>query len=145
MSGRGGTAIETLGAHAAVKPASDRSFAWLMTAVATAVAAYAHFKALSWVWWPIGIGTGFALSALLAPRLLAPLNRAWMRLGLLLGSVITPLIMGLIFFLILTPIAWLARRRGVDPMRRKFDPAAKSYWIEREPPGQDPSTMGKQS
>ena len=79
------------------------------------------------------------------PTLLRPLNRAWMLLGLTLGRMITPIIMGLIFFGILTPIAWLARRRGADPMRRSFDPAAATYWIVRDPPGPDARTMERQS
>ncbi|MBK8067640.1 MAG: hypothetical protein IPK27_08400 [Rhodanobacteraceae bacterium] len=82
--------------------------------------------------------------ASLAPSLLAPLNRAWMALGHLLGRIISPIIMGLIFFGVVTPIAIVARLRGVDPMRRRFDPAARSYWIERDPPGPDPGTMERQ-
>jgi|CXWL01.1.fsa_nt_gi hypothetical protein len=143
MSRHAGTAIEAV-AHAGVVPASDRSFAWLLVGVATALAAYAHWKALAWVWWPIAIGAVLVICALVAPRALAPLNRAWMALGLLLGRIVTPVIMGAIYFGILTPIAWVARRRGVDPMRRNFDHSAKSYWIERTPPGPDPRSMERQ-
>ncbi len=137
--------MERLASATPLKTASDASFGWLMVAIATALAAYAHLKALSWVWWPIGIGCVLVALTLVAPTLLRPLNRAWMWLGLTLGRVITPIIMALIFFGVLTPIAWLARMRGADPMRRRFDPAAKSYWIAREPPGPDAGTMGKQS
>ena len=68
-----------------------------------------------------------------------------MLLGLTLGRIITPIIMGLIFFGVVTPIAVLARVRGADPLRRRFDPAAQSYWIVREPPGPAAGTMEKQS
>ncbi len=143
-AGRSGTAIEGVLAHVDAKPPSDRSFAWLMTAIATAVAAYAHWKALHWVWWPVAIGALFALAALLAPKLMNPLNRLWMGLGRLLGLIVTPIIMSLIFFGVLTPIAILARSRGVDPMRRRYDPSAMTYWIERNPPGPDARTMERQ-
>jgi len=141
---RGVTAIESVGSHAAAKVPSDRSFAWLMTAIATAVAAYAHWKALSWVWWPVSIGALLTAVALFAPSVLNPLNRAWMQLGLMLGRVVTPLIMSLIFFGIVTPIAVLARWRGVNPMRRHYDPDARSYWIPRDPPGPDARSMERQ-
>lgn len=104
--------------------------------------AYAHDNLL---YAPLSATAGvFALLAVLAPHWLAPLNRGWLALGLLLGRVLTPVIMGLIYFGLVTPLAILARWRGVDPMRRRFDAAAQSYWIRRDPPGPDPATMERQ-
>jgi len=75
------------------------------------------------------------------PKVLAPLNKLWMKFGLLLHSIVNPLVMGLLFFLTITPIALFFRASGKDQLRLKLDPAARSYWIVREPPGPDPKTM----
>jgi hypothetical protein len=66
---------------------------------------------------------------------LAPLNRAWMRLGELLGRVVSPIVLGAIFFGVFTPVGWVMRLAGRDAMCRRFDPAAASYWVKRDPPG----------
>lgn len=73
----------------------------------------------------------FGGSALFAPKGLTVLNRAWTKFGLLLHKVVSPVAMGLIFFVVLTPMALLARLMGKDPMRRKWEPNANSYWITR--------------
>jgi len=141
---RRGTAIDPAHADDRLVVGSHRVFGWVMAVVAGLVALWAWRKGHGWLWWPAGIAIAFALAAAIAPALLAPLNRAWMAFGLLLGRIISPLVMGLIFFGVVTPIALLARLRGVDPMRRRFDPGAKTYWIERDPPGPDPATMERQ-
>jgi hypothetical protein len=73
--------------------------------------------------------------------LVAPLNRLWASFGLLLGRVTNPLIMGIVFFLVVTPVAVIARFRGKDPLRLRLDSEADSYWIERVPPGPVPTSM----
>ena len=105
-------------------------------------AALAHDSA--WAKWLMLAGLMLALAGEFAPFLLLPLNRLWMALGHLLGRIVSPIVMGLIFFGVVTPIAMLARWRGVDPMKRRFDPQASTYWIERQPPGPDPATMERQ-
>jgi len=94
--------------------------------------------------WASAVAAGFALVALLAPRLLRPLNQAWFRFGMLLHRVVSPLVMGLLFFVTVTPIGLLMRLTGKDPLRLRFDPAADSYWIDREPPGPPPDSMRNQ-
>ena len=86
----------------------------------------------------------FVVLAYAAPRVLAPLNRLWAKFGLLLHIIISPLILGILFYACVTPIGFLMRLTGKDPMRRKFDPAVKSYWITREPPGPAPETFRNQ-
>jgi Saxitoxin biosynthesis operon protein SxtJ len=116
-----------------MKQSSDRSFGLTFAAFCAAAALWT--LRADWLR-PILFalaGTAFLLTALLAPRLLGPLNRAWHLLGLALGKVTTPIVMGLVFLLVVTPIALLRRARGHDPLRLK--PAA-SYWIDR--PGDKP-------
>ena len=94
--------------------------------------------------WPLGIGVGLLLVALARPRVLAPLNRLWFRLGLLLQGLASPVILGLLFFATVTPIGILMRLVGKTPLRLGFDREATSYWIERQPPGPAPDTMRRQ-
>ena len=80
----------------------------------------------------------FLVVAVAAPRLLAPLNRLWYRFGLLLHRIVNPVVMGLLFYATVTPIALVMRLVGKDPLHRAFDPQARTYWIERSPPGPKP-------
>ena len=73
-----------------------------------------------------------------------PLNKAWTKLGLVLFKVVNPVVLGMIFVVTIVPIGLIMRALGKDPLRLKFDPSATSYWIERDPPGPAPETMGQQ-
>ena len=68
---------------------------------------------------------------LLASRILTPLNKAWVKFGELLGMVIAPIVMAIIYFIIITPIGLLMRLLGKDLLNMKFN-KNKSYWIKRE-------------
>jgi hypothetical protein len=77
--------------------------------------------------WPWILGGVLALWALAAPASLAPVHRHWMRLGLLLSRLTTPLTLGAVFFLVFLPVALVMRTIGRDSMARRLDPAASSY------------------
>jgi hypothetical protein len=77
----------------------------------------------------------FLLLALLAPAVLAPLNRWWFRLGLAMHKVVNPVVMALIFVIAVIPTGLLMRLFGKDPLRLRREPAAQTYWIPRDPPG----------
>ena len=68
--------------------------------------------------------------ALLAPALLRPIQKGWLRIGGVLGYVNMRILLSLIFYAVLTPIGWLRRIAGNDPLQRRFDKKALSYWIE---------------
>jgi hypothetical protein len=78
------------------------------------------------------------------PRVLAPLNKLWTKLGLLIYKVMNPIVLGLLFFVTIMPIGLLMRVFGKDFLRMKIDRNAKSYWIERKPPGPPPQSMRNQ-
>jgi hypothetical protein len=84
------------------------------------------------------------LVALVYQRVLAPLNRLWLKFGLLLYKVMNPLVLGLLFFVTIMPIGFVMRAMGKDFLRLKRDPAAKTYWIDRAPPGPPPQSMKNQ-
>ena len=94
--------------------------------------------------WSLGMAVAFLLVALIRPGLLSPLNRLWFLFGLLLHKIVTPIVMGLIFFLTVTPTGLIMRLMGKDLLHRRLDPKAKTYWIERQPPGPDPQSMRNQ-
>jgi Saxitoxin biosynthesis operon protein SxtJ len=95
-------------------------------------------------WWAIIIATIFAGFAQLRPDLLGPLNKLWLRFGLLLHKIVSPVILGLLFYTTVLPVGLLMRAFGKDPMRLHKDPTAESYWILREPPGPSPESMTQQ-
>jgi len=92
--------------------------------------------------WALAVGAVFLAVAPLAPYLLASLNRAWFRLGLVLNAITSPILMGVLFFGAIVPFAVFLRRK--DLLRRQFQPQTESYWILRDPPGPAPDSMNKQ-
>lgn len=92
----------------------------------------------------LGIACVFLVIALAAPALLGPLNRLWLKFGDLLHAIVSPIILGLIFFLMITPIGLFMRLFGKDFLRLRFDPDAPSYWLRREPPGPEKTSFDKQ-
>jgi hypothetical protein len=91
--------------------------------------------------WALGIATIFGVLALTRPATLAPLNRWWQRFGLLVHALVSPVVLGLLFYFTITPIGLLLRLFGKDVVRLRFEPDATSYWIQRRPPGPAPRTM----
>jgi hypothetical protein len=86
----------------------------------------------------------FLATALLVPASLRPLNWIWFKFGLLLHKIVSPVVMGLLFFVTVTPIALLLRAGRKDMLRLKRDAKCDSYWIVRQPPGPAPETMKDQ-
>jgi cell division protein FtsW (lipid II flippase) len=129
--------------HAARGP-SDRSFGFVFSAFFFLVAIAPLRKHHPVRWWALGIAVAFLAVSVLVPGLLKHLNRQWMRLGHLLGRITTPVVTGLLFYLVFTPAAYLTRWLGKDPLRLRFDAQADSYWQERRPPGPPPQDMANQ-
>lgn len=123
---------------------SDRSFG-LVFAVVFALVGLAPLRhGAEPRLWALALAVTFLVAALAAPGMLRPLNRLWFRFGLLLHHVVTPVVMGLLFFVVVTPVGLLMRATGKDPLRLRRDSAAASYWIERQPPGPAPASMRQQ-
>lgn len=123
----------------------ERQFGFLFTAVFLIVA----FWPLWPVWpreaprisWLVAAGVIFAV-ALRVPRLLVWPNRGWMALGHVLGLINSKLVMALIFFVVVTPIAFLMKLFGKDPMRRRLG-RSEDYWVRRNEP-LSPASMRNQ-
>jgi hypothetical protein len=118
-----------------VRGSSDRSFGIVIAGFFAILGLLPLFWGDAVRWWALAAAAVFCAAALAAPRLLAPLNRQWTRLGLLLHRIVSPLVLGIMFFGMFMPIGLLMRISGKDPLRLRADPDARSYWIERIPPG----------
>lgn len=95
-------------------------------------------------WWALAAAGVFLGVALLQPVWLRPLNRVWTKLGILLGRVVSPVVTGIVFFLVVTPIAVLFRLLKKDPLHLASSGDTATYWIARLPPGPPPETMRNQ-
>jgi predicted membrane metal-binding protein len=136
---------ESFGGRHEVQGSSDRSFGLVFMAFFAIVGLWPLFGEARHLrpWALIASGT-FGLVALLFPRILAPLNKLWMRFGLLLQKVVSPIVLGVLFFLVITPFALIIRALGKDLLRLRWEKAVQTYWIPRQPPGPPPETMRNQ-
>ena len=137
-------AHEDLTREQIVAGSSDRVLGLVFSGVFVLIAGWPLFHGENLRWWACGVAAIFALIALLRPAILSGLNRQWTRLGVLLGKLVGPIALGLLFYGVLTPIGAAMRLTGKDPMRLRFEPSAGSYWIPREPPGPPPDSMNNQ-
>jgi hypothetical protein len=94
--------------------------------------------------WALPVAAGFFVAAIARPRLLRWPNELWFRLGLLLQRITSPILLGVIFFGVLTPIAIVRRAIGADPLRLKRSPSDASYWAVRERGAATPESLRRQ-
>lgn len=127
-----------------IEGSTDRAFGFVFAALFIAIACWPLIHGELVRWWSVAVAAVFAVIALAKPVLLAGPNRLWIKFGLLLGKVISPIALGTLFYGVVTPIGLLVRLTGKDPLRLKFDSAASSYWISRNPPGPPPGSMNNQ-
>lgn len=127
-----------------VRGSSDRSFGFVFAVVFAAIGLLPLIVGGGVRLWALAIGGGFLLVALALPRVLAPLNRLWLKFGLLLHKIVSPIVLGIMFYGVVTPTGLLMRALGKDPLRLKFERQSASYWIERVPPGPPPESMKDQ-
>lgn len=123
---------------------NDRSFGFTFTVVLVLAGAWLSWKESQYAPAAFGVAALFMLAALALPKVLHPLNAAWMRFGGLLNRIVSPLVMGVIFFALVTPLATVLRMCGRDVLRRRFDLRSDSYWVTRDPPGPDRSSFPRQ-
>lgn len=115
-----------------IKISSNRSFGLVFFAVFLIIAFWSFrgdFHEIRTL--PLYLSLVFLVLGLINSKLLTPLNQLWSKFGLLLGNIIAPIVMGAVFFLVVTPTAFVIRIFGKDLLRKKYDNNSKSYWIKR--------------
>ena len=124
---------------------SERTFGFVFTGIFLLIAAYLWYHDAK----PVTIqaflvlAVAFLAFTLSMPIALRPLNKAWYKLGLLMGRVVSPIVLGILFFILITPIAMVMRLAGRDPLKlRKQN--VQSHWIDRTPPGPESTSFKDQ-
>lgn len=116
-----------------IKIGSNRSFGIVFCIVFLIIALYPLTNIGEIRIWALIISICFLILGLINSTLLTPLNKLWFKFGIFLGKIISPLVMGIIFFLVVTPIAILMRLLGKDLLNLKFS-NNNTYWIEKNEP-----------
>ena len=84
--------------------------------------------------WALVVSIIFFLLAFLAPKILVLPNKLWFKFGLLIGSIVAPIVMAFIYFVTVLPTGLIMRLLGKDLLKQKLDKNAKSYWVKRSEP-----------
>ena len=116
-----------------IRISSNRSFGIVFFTVFFIVSIYPIFKSGDLRIWSLIISIIFLILGLLNSKILTPLNKIWFKFGVLLGNIISPIVMGIVFFLVVTPISLLMKALGKDILNLKKN-TNKSYWIEKTGP-----------
>ena len=116
-----------------IKIGSNRSFGIVFFIVFLLIAIYPIIYNAEIRIWSATISIIFLVLGLLNSKILYPLNKLWFKFGIFLGKIISPLVMGVIFFFVVTPIGLLMRLLGKDILNLKYNDN-KSYWIEKNDP-----------
>ena len=116
-----------------IKISSNRSFGIVFFIVFLLIALYPLTYSQDIRIWSVIISIIFLVLGLFNSKILTPLNKLWFKFGIFLGKIISPIIMGIIFYLVVTPIGLLMRLLGKDLINLKYN-NNKSYWIEKKGP-----------
>jgi hypothetical protein len=135
---------EDLRREQAAEGSSNRSFGVVFTVAFLALGLYPLVRGEGPRVWLLGAGALMAAATIARPQVLAAPNRAWTKLGLALGRIVSPVAMGVLYFLVITPFGVAMRLAGKDPLRLKREAGARTYWIDRDPPGPPPESMTNQ-
>ena len=115
---------------------SNKNFGFVFFIVFLIIALYPLLNSEEIRIWSIAVSLIFLILAWMNSQILTPLNKLWFHFGIFLGKLISPVIMGVIFFLVVTPIGLIMRILGKDLLNLKFN-KNKSYWIKKDDPKSD--------
>ena len=121
-------------AHIPTEQSSPKSFGIVFSIVFSIVALYPLANSEDILLWAIIASAIFLFLAYVAPNTLSLPNKLWFKFGILLGSIVAPIVMALVYFLTVLPTGLIMRLMGKDLLKQKLDKNAKSYWIERTEP-----------
>ena len=120
--------------HIPTEQSSPKSFGVVFSIVFLIVALYPLTNSEDIRLWAIIVSAVFLLLAFVVPNVLSLANKLWFKFGILLGSIIAPIVMALVYFLTVLPTGLIMRLLGKDLLKQKLDKSSESYWIERNEP-----------
>jgi Saxitoxin biosynthesis operon protein SxtJ len=127
-----------------IEPSSNRAFGFVFTTVFALIGAFPVLSGDDMRLWSLAIAVAFLVVTLTRPSVLTQLNRLWLRFGLFLHRIVSPVVLGIMFFLVVTPTGIVMRLLGKDPLRLRYEETASTYWIDRTPPGPAPESLDRQ-
>lgn len=130
--------------HLTVKVGSERNFGLVFAAAFTVIAFLPLLHGESVRLWSIVVAAIFLAIAIVYPRILRPLNLLWFKFGMLLGKIVAPIVISAVFFVIVTPMALIMKLLGKDPLSRKREPDAATYWSTRDKQADAAASMKNQ-
>ena len=128
-------------AESKIKISSNRSFGLVFFIVFLIVALWPLKSGEDIRIWSLALSIIFFSLGILNSKLLTPLNKLWFKFGILLGSIVSPIVMGIVFFLVVTPTSIIMRLLGKDLLKKNKIKSASTYWIKRD---KQQSSMKKQ-
>ena len=135
---------ETIVREETIERGSDRGFGLTVGGVLVLIGAYQYLTGSELYPWLLGVGMLLVVVGLVVPKALRLLNIAWTKLGVLLGRIVTPVVMFLVYVVSIVPIGLLLRLGGKDLLALKARDSSASYWVERTPPGPPPESLKDQ-
>ena len=114
-----------------IKIGSNKSFGIVFFTVFLIIAIWPLFNGYEIRYWSLIISIVFLLLGILNSKILTPLNKIWFKIGILLGNVISPIVMSIIFFLVVTPTSFIMKILGKDLLNLKKN-TKNSYWIKKQ-------------
>ena len=120
--------------HIAIEQSSEKSFGIVFSIVFLIVALYPLINSEGLRIWALVASIIFFFLAFIAPKVLVFPNKIWFKFGLLLGSIVAPIVMAFVYLFTVLPTGLIMRLLGKDLLKQKLDKNAKSYWIERKEP-----------
>ena len=117
-----------------IKIGSNRSFGLVFFVVFLVISLWPLIYGDSIRIWSLIVSTFFIILGLMNSKLLTPLNQLWIKFGMILGAIISPVVMAVIFFLVVTPISFVMNIMGKDLLKTRYDKKKESYWIKRDQP-----------
>ena len=117
--------------HHKIKTGTERNFGLVFAAVFVIIGSYPVLQGQDIKLWTFIIALIFLFFAIFLPKLLILPNKLWFKLGSFLGAIVSPIIMGMIFFLTVAPTGMIMRLLGKDILNQKINKTSKSYWIKK--------------
>src|SRR5262245_37122737 len=127
-----------------VAASSNRGFGWVFTAAFASIGVWPLLSGRELRVWSLFVAGVFLIITIAAPALLALPNRLWQQFGLLLNRAVSPIMLAVMFFLVITPLGALMRLLGKGPGAFRPRSSVGSYWISRDPPGPPPDSLSNQ-